>query len=80
VAIRIANLGKIASEIVSEISSWPLKTTENKEKPHQDTGGVRCIADILNQNNHGSMNRFYGRSQENNPALADQIKTENVRV
>jgi flagellar motor switch protein FliG len=75
VAIRIASLGKIASEIVAEISRALEDELKNKQTTTtQDTGGVRCIADILNQITDGSSESILREIAENNPDLADQIK------
>ena len=75
IAIRIANLDKVMSEMVEEINSVFEEILKNKDTSvKRFTGGVDRLAEILNQTDEFSSELIMGEIEENDNELAAQIK------
>jgi flagellar motor switch protein FliG len=75
VAMRIASLDKVKSDMVGmldRVFEDLLKTKESSAT--HETGGVRCLAEILNQMSEGSGEGILSEIEESDPELAAQIK------
>jgi len=75
VALRIANLEKIGSEMVDEIDKvFEEILSNNEQSAVQEAGGVNHLAEILNQIEQTSSEQIIEEIEENNPELAEEIK------
>jgi flagellar motor switch protein FliG len=75
VAMRIASLDKVKSDMVgmlNRVFENLLKT--KKASATHETGGVRCLAEILNQMSEGSGEGILSEIEESDSELAAQIK------
>ena len=75
VAMRIAALDKVKSDMVGLLDKVfeDLLKTQKASTTHE-TGGVRCLAEILNQMAEGTGEVILNEIEENDPELAAQIK------
>ena len=75
VAFRIANLDKIIAGMVEEIESVFEEILNNKKTSETyQTGGVKQLAEILNQTDEATGELILAEIEENDPELAIQIK------
>jgi len=75
VALRIANLDKIKPEMIVMINKIFEDVVKNKESSASfETGGIRCLAEILNQMGESSGELILNEIEEDDPELAAQIK------
>ncbi|MGA6926852.1 MAG: flagellar motor switch protein FliG [Desulfosarcina sp.] len=75
VAYRIANLDKVASGMLEEIDRTFEEILANKETATtQKAGGVPRLAEILNMIDAASAEQIVEEIEENDPALAEEIR------
>ncbi|NNF99211.1 MAG: flagellar motor switch protein FliG [Desulfobacteraceae bacterium] len=76
VALRIANLDKVVSGMVEEIDKIFEELLKNQDAlATQEAGGVERLAEILNQIDGTSAEQIIDEIEENDPDLADEIKS-----
>ncbi|MBN2467886.1 MAG: flagellar motor switch protein FliG [Deltaproteobacteria bacterium] len=75
VALRIARLDKVQSEMIEMIDTIFEDIVQAKESTAaQDMGGIRCLAEILNQIDENSGELIIHEIEEVDPELVAQIK------
>ncbi len=75
VAIRIASLSKVISGMIEEINKVFEDVLKGSEiSVTREAGGVKRLAEILNQASEASGELILNEIEESNPELADEIK------
>lgn len=75
VAIRIARLNKVVSGMLEEIDVTLSELASKKDSPKiEEAGGVKRLADILNQIDQESSDLILDEIEERDPELATQTK------
>ena len=75
IALRIASLDKVVSGMVDEINMvFEDVLKRNKKNVTQKAGGVRCLAEILNQIKGDAGGIILDDLEEDDPDIADQIR------
>jgi len=75
VALRIANLNKVLAGMVKEVDKVFEEILKNKDHvSSQATGGVACLAELLNQIDGGTVEQIIDEIEETDPDLAEEIK------
>lgn len=75
VAYRIANLNKVLAGMVKEVDKVFEEILKNKDQvSSQETGGVGCLAELLNMIDGGTVEQIIDEIEENDPDMAEEIK------
>jgi len=75
VALRILNLGRVKSEMIEMIDRIFEEVLRNRESSSiRETGGIRCLAEILNQTDENSNELILREIEEIDPDLVTKIK------
>lgn len=75
VAYRIANLNKVLAGMVKEVDKVFEEILKNKDQvSSQETGGVGCLAELLNMIDGGTVEQIIDEIEENDPEMAEEIK------
>ncbi|HNU70136.1 MAG TPA: flagellar motor switch protein FliG [Thermodesulfobacteriota bacterium] len=75
VAVRIANLDRVKLEMVGMLDKMFEDVLKHKKTSAlHETGGIRCLADILNQMTEGTGEVILNEIEESDPELAAKIK------
>lgn len=75
VAYRIANLNKVLSGMVKEVDKVFEEILKNKDQVSSaETGGVGCLAELLNLIDGGTVEQIIDEIEENDPDMAEEIK------
>jgi len=79
VALRVVNLDKVVPEMVEEIDKvFEDALKDRKIAVIHELGGVRCLAELLNQMEEGSEKLILDRIEETNPELANEVRRSGI--
>lgn len=74
VIVRISNLDRVSPDVISEIAEMLESEAKLRGSGGDRLGGIKTVADILNQLDHSTESALIGKIEEVDPKMADQIR------
>ena len=74
VILRISNLDRVSPDVVNEIAEMLESEAKSRGSAGQEVGGIKTVADILNQLDPAMEQALIGKIEEDNPKMADEIR------
>ncbi len=74
VILRISNLDRVSPDVVNEIAEMLETEAKSRGSAGQRVGGIKTVADILNQLDPAVESALIGKIEEDNPKMADEIR------
>ncbi|UCH45263.1 MAG: flagellar motor switch protein FliG, partial [Nitrospiraceae bacterium] len=74
VILRISNLDRVSPDVVNEIAEMLESEAKSRGSAGQQVGGIKTVADILNQLDPAMEQALIGKIEEDNPKMADEIR------
>jgi flagellar motor switch protein FliG len=74
VILRISNLDRVSPDVINEVAEMLESEAKLRGGAGDQLGGVKTVADILNQLDHATESALIGKIEEADPKMADQIR------
>ena len=74
VILRISNLDRVSPDVVNDIAEMLETEAKSRGSAGQQVGGIKTVADILNQLDPAVESALIGKIEEDNPKMADEIR------
>ena len=74
VILRISNLDRVSPDVVNEIVEMLESEAKSRGSAGQRVGGIKTVADILNQLDPATESALIAKIEEDNPKMADEIR------
>ena len=74
VLLRISNLDRVSPDVISEVAEMLESEAKLRGNGGDRLGGIKTVADILNQLDHATESALIGKIEEMDPKMADQIR------
>jgi flagellar motor switch protein FliG len=74
VILRISNLDRVSPDVIDEVAQLLESEAKLRGGAGDQLGGIKTVADILNQLDHATESALIGKIEESDPKKADQIR------